>query len=116
MRADEGAETLTARLEMLGVSKAFPGVRALERVDFRVREGEAHALLGENGAGKVGFIATLISFNGSLNGAWTMISRRNSPVLIHRSATLDRRLAEIGKHKLRREHPWGASPSHRQTH
>ncbi len=46
------AETLTARIEMLGVSKAFPGVRALEEVDFRVQSGEVHALMGENGAGK----------------------------------------------------------------
>ncbi len=46
------AETLTARIEMLGVSKAFPGVRALERVDFRIEPGEVHALMGENGAGK----------------------------------------------------------------
>ena len=37
---------------MLGVSKAFPGVNALERVDFRVAAGEVHALMGENGAGK----------------------------------------------------------------
>jgi simple sugar transport system ATP-binding protein len=37
---------------MLGVSKAFPGVRALEKVDFRVEAGEVHALMGENGAGK----------------------------------------------------------------
>jgi galactofuranose transport system ATP-binding protein len=46
------AETVTARIEMLGVSKAFPGVRALERVDFSVQPGEVHALMGENGAGK----------------------------------------------------------------
>ncbi len=43
---------MTARIEMLGISKAFPGVRALDRVDFRVEAGEVHALMGENGAGK----------------------------------------------------------------
>ena len=37
---------------MLGVSKVFPGVRALDHVDFRVEAGEVHALMGENGAGK----------------------------------------------------------------
>ena len=39
-------------LELRGVSKSFPGVRALDRVDLVVEAGEAHALLGENGAGK----------------------------------------------------------------
>ncbi|MBV8443497.1 MAG: sugar ABC transporter ATP-binding protein [Hyphomicrobiales bacterium] len=43
---------MTARIEMLGVSKSFPGVQALERVDFSVEAGEVHALMGENGAGK----------------------------------------------------------------
>jgi ABC-type sugar transport system ATPase subunit len=41
-----------ALLEMSGISKSFPGVRALVEVDFAVRRGEIHAFLGENGAGK----------------------------------------------------------------
>lgn len=37
---------------MKGISRVFPGVRALDRVDFDLRPGEVHALVGENGAGK----------------------------------------------------------------
>ena len=38
--------------EMQKVSKKFPGVQALDKVDFNCRHGEVHALVGENGAGK----------------------------------------------------------------
>jgi len=41
-----------AILELRGITKRFPAVTALDRVDFDVRAGEVHALLGENGAGK----------------------------------------------------------------
>ena len=39
-------------LEMEGISKSFPGVLALDAVDFALRRGEIHAVMGENGAGK----------------------------------------------------------------
>src|SRR5687767_1384165 len=50
---------MTELLEMRGVSKVFPGVRALDNVDFTVRRGEIHALMGENGAGKSTLIKAL---------------------------------------------------------
>lgn len=39
-------------LELKGVTKSFPGVRALNKADFSLKAGEVHALFGENGAGK----------------------------------------------------------------
>ena len=51
-------------LELSGVSKEFPGVKALDNVDFTVRRAEVHALAGENGAGK----STLMKI---LSGSYT---------------------------------------------
>ncbi len=48
-----------AVLEMRNIHKSFPGVRALQNVDFTLCEGEIHALMGENGAGKSTLIKVL---------------------------------------------------------
>ncbi|NMC13897.1 MAG: sugar ABC transporter ATP-binding protein, partial [Chloroflexi bacterium] len=56
--ASEMTETDTI-LKMQGIVKDFPGVRALDRVDFDLLRGEIHALVGENGAGKSTLIKVL---------------------------------------------------------
>jgi ribose transport system ATP-binding protein len=67
-------------LKLEGISKAFPGVRALHNVHMEVRAGEVHALLGENGAGK----STLMKI---LSGAYTRDSGEifweGRPIVVH---------------------------------
>lgn len=46
-------------LELKGITKIFPGVKALNQVQFQLRPGEVHALMGENGAGKSTFIKVI---------------------------------------------------------
>jgi monosaccharide-transporting ATPase len=53
------AESNNDIVAMKGIHKSFPGVRALDNVDFTLRRGEIHALVGENGAGKSTLIKVL---------------------------------------------------------
>src|SRR3954468_19810203 len=50
---------MTYAVEMLNISKQFPGVRANDDVTLQVNEGEIHALIGENGAGKTTLMSIL---------------------------------------------------------
>ncbi|MFD2767465.1 sugar ABC transporter ATP-binding protein [Micromonospora eburnea] len=59
-------------LTMTGISKSFPGVRALDNVDFRLFPGEVHALMGENGAGKSTLIKVLTGVYGTDQGTVTL--------------------------------------------
>ena len=70
---------MTARIELIGVSKAFPGVQALDNVDFAVEAGEVHALLGENGAGKSTLIKVMTGAIRSDGGVIMLDGRQIKP-------------------------------------
>ena len=65
-------------LTMKGIDKFFPGVHALDHVDFDVRRGEVHALMGENGAGKSTLMKVLTGIYAKDEGTITYEGREVS--------------------------------------
>ena len=81
----EGGETVAASagpplLEMRGISKTFPGVKALINVGLTASAGEIHALMGENGAGKSTLIKVMSGAYAADPGSEIRIDR--APVVI----------------------------------
>ncbi len=71
-----------AVLEMKNIHKSFPGVRALQAVDFCLCEGEIHALMGENGAGKSTLIKVITGVYEKDEGE-VYLAGHQGPVAIH---------------------------------
>lgn len=70
-------------VEMCGITKRFPGILANQQVNFAVRSGEIHALLGENGAGKTTLMNILSGlYEPDAGEIWV----RGRPVQFHRPA------------------------------
>jgi len=69
-------------LKMTGIKKSFLGVRALNQVDFTLRRGEIHAIMGENGAGKSTLIKVLTGVYSMDEGSVSIMGKQvriNSP-------------------------------------
>ena len=67
-------------LEMKGIEIQFPGVKALDCVDFNLRAGEVHALLGENGAGKSTLIKCLTGVHHKDAGTILLDGKEITPI------------------------------------
>jgi len=77
---------MTVLLELRGVSKSFAGIRVLKDVDFDVRPGEVHALMGENGAGKSTLIKIISGVHAPDEGGIIRIGDTQHKALSSRAA------------------------------
>ncbi len=75
MEAGNKSEEREVLLKLTGITKSFPGVLALKGVDFELRRGEVHALVGENGAGKSTLMKIIMGVYSKDNGEITLSGR-----------------------------------------
>ncbi|MGX6443626.1 sugar ABC transporter ATP-binding protein [Neobacillus sp. K501] len=67
-------------IKAVGISKSFPGVKALSNVNFHLRRGEIHSLMGENGAGKSTLIKVLTGVHEKDEGSFYLEGKPINPV------------------------------------
>src|SRR3954451_9712160 len=79
------------RLQMTGISKSFGGVSALRDVDFVLRAGEIHGLVGENGAGKSTMMKIIAGVHADYQGRMLIDGRE-----VHFRSARDALVAGIG--------------------
>ena len=77
-------------LQLHGITKIFPGVKALNKVQFDLRPGEIHALMGENGAGKSTFIKVIMGVHQAEEGEMLLYGKP-----VHFKSTRDAQKAGI---------------------
>ena len=77
-------------LELKGITKIFPGVKALDQVHFQLKKGEIHALMGENGAGKSTFIKVITGVHKAEEGEMYLDGKQ-----VHFKGPLDAQKAGI---------------------
>ena len=101
-------------LEVNSLTKVFPGVKALDKVSFKVKKGEIHCLCGENGAGKSTLMNVISgvyphgSYEGKVlyHGKETVYktvkdSEKDNLAIIHQELSLSPYLSHLRKHFLR---------------
>ncbi len=123
-------------LELRGISKSFGGVAALRDVDFVLRGGEIHGLVGENGAGKSTLMKIIAGLHGQYDGRMTIDGRPvhfRSPRealaagigMVHQELSvvpdlsggrerLSRPAADPGRHRRLARHDGGRPPASRR--
>jgi len=71
-----GEKGMNELLKMCGISKSFPGVRALSNVSLTLYAGEVHALCGENGAGKSTLMKILSGVYQANEGKYSLMAKK----------------------------------------